>query len=76
MLSFSLLVSCALLLVFVRYVYVGFSSPLRDLPGPFLARFTKAWYLFAIAQGDFEHVNIRLHQKYGRMISIQSELSD
>lgn len=40
-------------------------SPLRSIPGPMLARFTDFWYFFRIKQGNFEKVNISLHEKYG-----------
>jgi hypothetical protein len=40
-------------------------SPLRKVPGPFLARLTDLWYLFKLYQGNFEVENLRLHDKYG-----------
>jgi hypothetical protein len=41
------------------------TSPLRRVPGPFLARFTRFWYLKAVARGDFEKTNVELHKRYG-----------
>lgn len=46
-------------------VYSALSSPLRDAPGPFMARFTRLWKLSAIYGGRFEEINVQLHQKYG-----------
>jgi hypothetical protein len=40
-------------------------DPLRTVPGPFLARFTRLWYLQKVWKGDFEKTNIELHQKHG-----------
>lgn len=40
--------------------------PLRDIPGPFWARFTRLWYLRAVRKGDFEMKNIDLHRSYGK----------
>ncbi|KAJ4512475.1 hypothetical protein HRR83_006991 [Exophiala dermatitidis] len=40
-------------------------DPLRDVPGPFWARFTRLWYLKEIAGGRFEKTNVQLHNKYG-----------
>ncbi|KAF4908443.1 Pisatin demethylase [Colletotrichum viniferum] len=40
-------------------------SPLRSVPGPFLARVTDLWYLYHVRQGSFEKVNIKLHEQYG-----------
>jgi hypothetical protein len=42
------------------------SGPLRSVPGPLLARFTRLWYLRAVSKGDFEKTNIELHRKHGR----------
>jgi hypothetical protein len=42
--------------------------PLRDVPGPFWARFTRLWYLRAVSMGDFEMKNIDLHRSYGKPI--------
>ncbi|KAH6641299.1 cytochrome P450 [Chaetomium tenue] len=41
------------------------ASPLRQYPGPFLAKFTNLWRTYHIAQGSFHHVLVRLHEKYG-----------
>lgn len=43
-------------------------SPLKAVPGPFLARFTDLWYLWRLYQGQFEEENLLLHEKYGRVM--------
>jgi hypothetical protein len=43
------------------------SSPLRDVPGPIAARFTDLWYLWRVKGGSFEHDNIELHRKHGKL---------
>lgn len=43
-------------------------DPLRVIPGPFLARFTRLWYLFDTLKGSTHETMYMLHQKYG-MIS-------
>ena len=54
------------LTVLVLYrVYRAFLGPLRDVPGPILARFTRLWEVYYAHQGQFEHVNIALHERYG-----------
>lgn len=59
------------LVLFVSYCLVTILlDPLRHLPGPFIARFTRLWYLYQIYQGRFEQVNIELHQKYGSIVRI------
>jgi hypothetical protein len=41
--------------------------PLRNVPGPIAARFTDLWYLWRVRKGSFEHDNIELHKKYGKL---------
>ncbi|KAL9620420.1 MAG: hypothetical protein Q9160_005005 [Pyrenula sp. 1 TL-2023] len=45
-------------------------SPLRDVPGPFLARWTRLWYLKEVAKARFEITNIDLHKKYGKIVRL------
>lgn len=40
-------------------------DPLRKIPGPFLARFTRLWLLRKYSRGDFQKTNVELHKKYG-----------
>ena len=40
--------------------------PLRAVPGPLAARFTRLWYLRAVNKGSFEKTNINLHKAYGQ----------
>jgi cytochrome P450 len=48
----------------LKVLYDEFTSPLRQIPGPPLARFTRLWYLWTIWKGDAHHVNIELHKRY------------
>ncbi len=43
------------------------TDPLRDVPGPFIARFTKLWLFRQYVNGDFHETNIQLHKKYGKL---------
>lgn len=47
-----------------------FSSPLHSIPGPFLARFTRSWYLWRVSKGHFEEENVALHRKFGSIVRI------
>ena len=60
-----LLLSLVLTAAVGKRLYTAYTSPLRDIPGPWLARVTRFWLAKAIARGDFEKTNIKLHQKYG-----------
>ncbi|KAH6950319.1 cytochrome P450 [Ilyonectria sp. MPI-CAGE-AT-0026] len=60
----------ALLIVWrvLSSIYRGLFSPLRHIPGPFLARFTDLWYLGRVRRGHFERDNIALHRKHGPIV--------
>lgn len=45
-------------------------SPLRDIPGPFAASFTRLWHMRRILKGDQNLELIRLHEKYGHFVRI------
>lgn len=45
-------------------------DPLRNIPGPFFARFTRLWYFIEIYKGRFELTEIELHKKYGPIVRI------
>jgi hypothetical protein len=65
--SLALLASSLLVLYFI----VDFiRDPLRDIPGPLLARFTRLWYFIEIYKGSFEVTNVKLHKKYGPIVRI------
>ncbi|PMD33301.1 cytochrome P450 family protein [Hyaloscypha variabilis F] len=62
---------CSLPALYLIYsTFRALSSPLRGIPGPFLARFTRFWKLREIYKGSFEKTNIKLHQKYGQIVRI------
>jgi hypothetical protein len=57
--------------LYTVFLLVQFAlDPLRDIPGPLLARFTRFWYFFEIYKGSFERSNIELHKKYGPIVRI------
>ncbi|KAJ4330854.1 hypothetical protein N0V95_009987 [Ascochyta clinopodiicola] len=60
--------SLVALLVFgiVRYIYQILDHPLRSVPGPFLARFTRFWEVQAVRKHDNPTFNIALHEQYGK----------
>ncbi|KAK4495126.1 hypothetical protein PRZ48_013453 [Zasmidium cellare] len=51
----------------VAYVlYSEWNSPIRDVPGPIAARFTRLWYVNSIWKGQAHLENILLHRKYAK----------
>ena len=56
----------ALLFAFcLKRILFHLSDPLRVVPGPFLARFSRLWYLIDTYRGRSHETIERLHNKYG-----------
>lgn len=73
LLSIKLLLAILAALGLSRILYILFLAaldPLRSVPGPLLARFTRLWWFRALAQGEFEKINIALHKKYGTIFRV------
>lgn len=64
----ALIVATIVILIIHRFVR-ALLDPLRDIRGPTLARYTRLWELYENWQGQFEHVTIALHKRYGRLNS-------
>ncbi|KAE8447538.1 hypothetical protein EG329_010668 [Mollisiaceae sp. DMI_Dod_QoI] len=58
------------LLPLIYLIIKALTDPLLSIPGPFLARFTRLWYLWQIYKGGFERENLRLHRRYGSVVRI------
>lgn len=54
-----------LAILILRPLLRDITSPLRDIPGPFMARYTRLWKLYEIYKGSFEESNIKLHRIHG-----------
>lgn len=51
-------------------IYDLLFSPLRGIPGPFLARLSSLWEIDAIRRNGLNETYIRLHEKYGQQSPI------
>lgn len=47
--------------------YRRFIVALANIPGPFLASFTRAWHIKHAIRGDFNLQLVELHQKLGNI---------
>lgn len=68
-----LMLRCSIALVGVAIIYSlirAAISPLRSIPGPFSARFSRLWYLHKVWTGVLPRLNIDLHRKYGPVVRI------
>ncbi|KAL4784109.1 cytochrome P450 [Aspergillus varians] len=51
-------------------VWRRYQSPLSDIPGPFLASFTRLWHIVRIFAGDINLRSIREHERHGPFVRI------
>ena len=59
------------LLLSVSVLVLGFyTSPLKSIPGPFLARFTDLWRLLDVWIGRADLTQQALHKRYGRYVRL------
>ena len=69
----SMLVSslqCAAVAALVYSVWILFFSALRNIPGPFLAKFTDLWRLCSMLGRRPEITQRQLHDKYGPVVRL------
>jgi hypothetical protein len=61
---------CAILVLFFSYIHAYLSSPLRKIPGPFLAKFSDWWRVW----NHFWEIQTEklkaLHQKHGKVVRV------
>ena len=56
----------------VRALYRAYATPLRNVPGPWLAKYSRLWQLYAVYSRRFEKTNIQLHHQYGFSLTSSS----
>ncbi|KIV83964.1 hypothetical protein PV11_05944 [Exophiala sideris] len=56
------------LVVIARGLYKKYASPLRSVPGPFLASCSRLWKVWSTYNGHTELDHIALHKKYGPVV--------
>ena len=59
--------TCLLLLfaIILRALYQAYNTTLRDIPGPWQAKYTRLWLLRAISSRSFHKINLDLHRRHG-----------
>jgi len=45
-------------------------NPLRNVPGPFLAKFTNLWLVYQIRKGSMHRKIVELHEQYGPLVRL------
>ena len=62
---YCLIISLTLFAVIIRALHQAYGTSLRDIPGPWQAKFTRLWLLRAISSRSFQKTNLDLHRKHG-----------
>ena len=65
-----ILLGLLLALITFRTIYRAYFTSLRDIPGPWLAKFTRFWLARAIYSRKYHIVNAELHHKWGPIVRI------
>ena len=54
----------------VSKLYQAYASPLKDVRGPWLARYTRFWYARSTFSRQSHKIHMDLHKKYGQIVRI------
>jgi hypothetical protein len=57
-------------LLWLQYISTNIISPLRRIPGPFVAGFTEYWLVVADLAGKRTETIHQLHRKYGPVVRV------
>ncbi len=68
--SFSFYIVLLLIPLLLHTLYKAYATPLRHIPGPWIAKFTRLWLLKAINSREYQSINVELHKKYGPVVRI------
>jgi hypothetical protein len=53
-----------------RILYTAYKPNLREVPGPWLAKFTNLWRVYYAWRGDYPETLRKLHRQYGDLVRI------
>lgn len=54
----------------IRLLSNRYKHGLRDIPGPFVAKYSRLWKLYSVWKGNHQDIAIDLHHKYGSLVRI------
>lgn len=58
----------------IIFIHKSVTDPLRSVPGPFWARYSRLYYFIKVAQGRWEHEDIALHRRYGPVVRVAPDM--
>ena len=65
-----MLITTVLVSIVLRTLYKAYATPLRDIPGPPFAKYTRFWLCKAINSRKYHEINVNIHRKYGPIVRI------
>ena len=68
--SVLILFGLSLALITFRTIHRAYFTTLSDIPGPWLAKFTRFWLAKAIYSRNYHKINAELHEKWGPVVRI------
>ncbi|EWG52238.1 hypothetical protein FVEG_11028 [Fusarium verticillioides 7600] len=74
--NLSIFTAIALCAALIWWVISTLMSPLRQYPGPFLAKWTNVWRLYQVRSQKYQWTIQELHKKYGPVVRIGPNLLD
>jgi hypothetical protein len=67
---FYLLTLLALAAWITQIIYTAYKPNLRNVPGPWLAKFTNLWRVYYAWRGDYTETLRKLHRQYGDVVRV------
>jgi hypothetical protein len=58
----------------IYYLLCYLNSPLKDIPGPFLAKFTNLWRVIDVCRLNTPETHKKLHAKYGVAVRLGPDM--
>jgi hypothetical protein len=65
-----LLVLLTLACIAIRLLSNRYKHGLRDIPGPFVAKYSRLWKLHSVWKGNHQDTAVGLHQTHGPLVRI------
>ena len=59
--------------ILTKIIYCRYFHPLRHIPGPFLASFTRLWLIGKSCSWNIHRVELELHQRYGSIVRVSPD---
>lgn len=62
--------SLGIIVLVIQYIFLYLKSPLKAIPGPFLAKFSDIWRLYSHYDQTHIETQKKLHKQYGDVVRL------